>query len=363
MKSISQQFEEILTDLQIEMQKEVDKYTKKVIKKGNKGMRFLDNQTEELLKECIDQESTFPEVLQDKFIKAKDNPLEKTRLCRKIRVLIDEGYISELEWADDVPYLGQIEQKGMNYFKEKEIYVRAMLKKDPDFHLLDGECETILQKIIDMNNSEHFIINNSFCSLQVINELIDNGYLKTTVKGFSYITTGGFSVVVILTQKGKNYFKDKEQKIEEILLYGENILNITNIGKQEIISGPKRVGFENCTNLTNCKAIGVENDFKESQIVNSPIQIGNTDSNQNNEYYFQQSQEVLDEIKSKIDDLKLSMEKREELENNIKIAEQLLKDKNKFGLKNVIKSIGSIIKDFGISLVSGILLLKIQGLI
>lgn len=58
------------------------------------------------------------EVLQKKF---KDLDYEAdSRLRAKISVLIYGGYISELKWADNVPWFGRIEHKGRSYFEMKE---------------------------------------------------------------------------------------------------------------------------------------------------------------------------------------------------------------------------------------------------
>lgn len=80
-------------------------------------MDRLDSETEELLKEILENDDNFPEYLINKF-----NGLsveENFKLRAKIKVLSNGHYIS-LIWADNLPYLGSIEQKGQSYFASKE---------------------------------------------------------------------------------------------------------------------------------------------------------------------------------------------------------------------------------------------------
>lgn len=325
-------------------------------------MEFLDKETEALLKECVDNEPNFINLLHRKFEEAEDCSFDIQRLHSKIKLLIDKGFFSPTRWASNKPFFGLIEQKGRTYFKDKEIYIRAMLKKDPYFKLLDDESEEALRKIAKECKDGHITVNYSICGPQVAQYLVDVGYLKASPDDFSYFVTGDYSLWAQLSQKGKNYFRDKEQRIEEILLCGQNAINVTNIGKQEFTSGNKFVGFENCTDVVNCKAIYSENGITDSHIINSPVQMANSQSTQNTEYNFQQAQEALDEIKSKIDELNLTPEKKEELEENIEAAEEYIKTKKKAALKGILRVMGGIIKDFGVSVGSGILIAKMQGL-
>lgn len=79
---------------------------------------MLDFETEELLKEIIENENGYPEILRRKFQSVKG--LDSEILRAKIRRLIDEGYISKIQWADNLPYSGRIEQKGRTYFETKK---------------------------------------------------------------------------------------------------------------------------------------------------------------------------------------------------------------------------------------------------
>ena len=73
-------------------------------------MDFLNRETENLLKECIDNSATFPKILADKFEGLSS--AEDSRLRGRIKVLVDNGYFSKLQWADNVPWFGSITEKG-----------------------------------------------------------------------------------------------------------------------------------------------------------------------------------------------------------------------------------------------------------
>lgn len=79
---------------------------------------MLDFETEELLKEIVENENGYPEILRRKLQSVKG--LDSDILRAKIRLLIDEGYISKIQWADNLPYCGRIEQKGRTYFETKK---------------------------------------------------------------------------------------------------------------------------------------------------------------------------------------------------------------------------------------------------
>lgn len=83
-------------------------------------MKFLNKETEILLQECIDNSSNFPKVLAEKFEGISDE--EDTRLRNRINSLIDNGYFSKLQWADNVPWFGTITEEGYDYFHKKHVY-------------------------------------------------------------------------------------------------------------------------------------------------------------------------------------------------------------------------------------------------
>lgn len=62
-------------------------------------MKFINKETELLLQECIDNSSSFPKVLAEKFEGISDE--EDTRLRNRIKSLIDNGYFSKLQWAEE----------------------------------------------------------------------------------------------------------------------------------------------------------------------------------------------------------------------------------------------------------------------
>lgn len=100
-------------------------------------MELLDKDTEALLRECLDRIDDFPVVLAEKLKELSS--VEGGRLRSHIKFLCDNGYFSKLGWANNVPYKGQILQKGYAYFQKKDVYIRAKLRQDPYFCLLDEE--------------------------------------------------------------------------------------------------------------------------------------------------------------------------------------------------------------------------------
>lgn len=64
-------------------------------------MDFLDKDTERILRQCVDTEDTYPEVLRNMFKNCSNQ--ESVKLRSILHHLIHNGYISELSWADNVP--------------------------------------------------------------------------------------------------------------------------------------------------------------------------------------------------------------------------------------------------------------------
>lgn len=178
-------------------------------------MDFLNRETENLLKECIDNSATFPKILADKFEGLSS--AEDSRLRGRIKVLVDNGYFSKLQWADNVPWFGSITEKGYDYFHNKDTYIRANLRKTPGFKLLDEESEECLRKLC--NSSEDFItVNGKAKDAKVLEHLAQLGYINLGSKGISYTLSGDFAGVVSVTQAGKTYFSEKDKLIEELLV-------------------------------------------------------------------------------------------------------------------------------------------------
>jgi len=178
-------------------------------------MTFLSNELEQLLQTCIENDSDFPKILQTML--NESNFLEESRLRSQIKSLVDGGFLSKIIWGDNLPLIGRIEQKGYDYFKQRDSYIRAKLRQDPQFALLDDESEKTLKNLID--TSEEFIqLCGNASEGKVYENLADEGYIKIYSNGLSYTFSGEFVGVASVTQRGKQYFKDKEQRIEEILL-------------------------------------------------------------------------------------------------------------------------------------------------
>lgn len=182
-------------------------------------MEFLDKEVELILKDCIDQASDFPAVLAKKFEGLSF--AEEEQLRSHISVLINRGFLSKLQWADNVPYHGRIEQKGFSYFKNKEIYIRGKLRQDLYFSLLDEDSEKQLSILIESEDPAP-IVSGTVVQRRIIENLSNCGYVTLGSQGFSDFFDGSFSVIVRVTQKGKNYFSEKEQRVEEILLLSES---------------------------------------------------------------------------------------------------------------------------------------------
>lgn len=178
-------------------------------------MVFLDKEAENVLKECLDQATSFPAILAKKLEGLSSSDDEHLRGI--IKELREGGYISNLRWADNVPYYGRIEQKGYLYFKNKEIFIRGVLRQDPYFSLLSEESEKQLLSLIASDDPAP-LVQGDIEIRRIIDDLCKKDYLSLGPKGFSDFFDGTFCAIVRVTLKGKNYFVDKEKRIEEILL-------------------------------------------------------------------------------------------------------------------------------------------------
>ena len=294
-------------------------------------MEFLDKETEELLKKCVESEKTYPSMLREMFSETDEKHNDILR--SQINLLIEEGYLSRLSWRDDLPGNGRIEQKGRVYFRNKDLYIRSMLRNNPLFPL-DSESEKSLSILLSMGVDEtYFVVTKEDLSAVVLNNLIDNRIVKTGPKGIGYDMSGGFAAVIMITQKGRTYFDEKDKYIEEILAF------------------PISVSQTNIQNQLNVKT----GDY-------SPVQVGNKNCEQNIDYDFCEAQKVVDELRDRLTELELSSEKQQEVIDNLDTAQDLIKTKKKGPLKAILKSTYEIIKDVGCSIISGLLLAKMQGM-
>lgn len=289
-------------------------------------MGFLDQETESILKKCIENESTYPQILRDMFKQCK-NALEDAHLRGRISTLTDGGYLSKITWGDNLPIFGRIEPKGLDYFKRKEVYVRAKLRNNPEFSL-SAESEECLKKIIAIQSDAPFItVDSSVGSIPTVQDLANQGFIQLKNQISPNLLSCGFSVLAILLPKGKNYFKDKADYIEEILTFP--------------LDG----------NLTE---INIKNGD------NSPIQLGTVNSSQNVEYNFDLAQEALSELQFKIDELGLKLDQKQEMLENIEEAQKLVKEKKKGPLKTILKGIWDVLKDVGCSILSSLIISKMN---
>lgn len=183
---------------------------------------FLDNDSEYILKQCIDNADTYPAILRNMF--SKCDPQQDTRLRAILHALISDGYLSKLQWADDTPYYGRIEQKGMSYFDKKNTYIRAKLRKDSRFNL-DDKCEEALSRLCEeykKQSAPYALISNEFCSEQILQLLNQKELIQFNNQGISYLINGTFTCMYKITYAGETYFSEKERFIEEICLMPES---------------------------------------------------------------------------------------------------------------------------------------------
>lgn len=289
-------------------------------------MEFLSKEIENLLQECIERSDDFPTVLTEKFEGLSSK--EDNRLRSRIKVLTDKGFISELIWGDNAPYYGRIEQKGYDYFHQKEIYIRAKLRQDPYFTLLDDESENTLLELSQSSEMRVKVSGNANQG-RVLEHLNRYGYIQFGLKGLSYDLGGNFAAVVSVTQKGKNYFVDKIERIEEIMVLGDEAFVVNNIDKQFNVNG--------------------------NTISNSPLQVG--DGNTQNIDY-SDIEGKLCELKEEITSLKLSDEQIGSLSTLIERAGNECKRKNSSKLKTILGELWDFTKQTGSSLLAAYIALK-----
>ncbi len=177
-------------------------------------MTFLDKETELLLEECIENSSEYPRVLAEKFKGL--SAIDDRRLRSRIHALIEGGYISKLQWAGNVPWLGSITEKGYSYFHDKEVYIRSRLKKQSGFKLLDKQSEETLQSLLEHGDAP-IVVSPTDEEREIYKNMALFGYLDLGTQGLPRNTSGEYIGMISVTPKGKRYFSDKEKHTEEIL--------------------------------------------------------------------------------------------------------------------------------------------------
>ena len=288
-------------------------------------MEFLSKEVEGILKDCIERENDFPSVLVEKFYGLSPSDDRRLRSC--IKVLCESGFISIPNWAGNVPYIGNIEQKGFDYFRQKDVFIRAKLRQDPFFTLLDEESESLL---MDLCRSKPIqMINGKTDVARVVEHLNKCGYIKMGTDGVVYDLSGNFSCVVSITQKGKNYFTDKENRIEEIMILGDEASVVNNIGKQYNVTG--------------------------NTISDSQIQIGDENTQGVD---FSALQIALNDLKTEIESLKFEEDQRQKVNELIDMAEQNCKEKNHSALTKILKEIWDFAKQTGSNMLATYLAVK-----
>lgn len=289
-------------------------------------MKFLNKEEENLLRECLERSDDFPAILAEKLEWASKTDSDIIRSC--IKVLCDEGYFSKLGWGDNVPHIGRIEQKGYEYFPHKDIYIRAKLRQDPYFSPLDEESEKVLLEL-SSSSEGHPLVTGNMDLGRVLEHLNTNDYIQLGPKGLQYTFNDDFSGVVSVTQKGKRYFLDKENRIEEIITLGDEAFIVNQIDKQYNVSG--------------------------NTITGSPFQVGD-DNTQNIDYSGYEN--GLEELKNEIASLKLTDAQAKALDDLILKADDGCKKKNFGVVKQALKEMWDFAKQTGSNLLAAYLTVK-----
>lgn len=168
---------------------------------------------------------------------------------------------------------------------------------------LDKESEQTLKKLVSLNNDGYFLVSNEEYSQDIIEDLIDKGYLKVGHQGvIPQGFAGGFVACVMVTRNGKCYDELKEK-------------------------------YE----LSNTKSInyGTINDFSNAQFQNSTLQVGNGSATQNIQITNKLVDEAINEINENIDKYGLSDNNKQELKE---IVEDI-KEKNEKKPNLVIRAL------------------------
>lgn len=283
-------------------------------------MKFLSKNLEQLLQECLNRSADFPSILAEKLEGASVE--EDSELRRYIKALCDEGYFSKLGWGDNVPYSGRIEQKGYDYFPNKDVYIRAKLRQDPYFLPLDEESEKVLRELCSSSES-HPLVTGNIDLGRIVEYLSKYGYIQLGPQGLQYTYGGDFSAVVSVTQKGKKYFIDKENRIEEIIALGDEAFTVNQIDKQYNVSG--------------------------NTITSSPFQVGN-DNTQNIDY--SDYENGLEELRNEISSLKLTEAQVKTLNDLLSKADDSCKKKDLPAVNRLLKEILDFAKQTGSNLLA-----------
>ena len=128
-------------------------------------MELLDPETEELLKEILNNDKDFPAILRTKL---KNCSWEESKILRsQIKLLRENGFISKLTWGDNLPLSGRIEQKGRAYFtmKEKQQEMNNVVaQKDKIFISHSSKDEEFVTKLAQLFVLLGVNRGNIFCS-------------------------------------------------------------------------------------------------------------------------------------------------------------------------------------------------------
>lgn len=117
----------------------------------------------------------------------------------------------------------------------RSMYIRSKLKNIPSFKLLNQQCEKVLADLCKRSD-DPVTVNGKAKDANPIEQLEKLGYIKLGKGGLSYTLSGDFVGIVTVTQAGANYFKEKADYIEEILISAEepsdNSISVSTSGEQ-----------------------------------------------------------------------------------------------------------------------------------
>ncbi len=305
MNNFTKDIEKLLKNCIEELEQDINNFPEKYIEIAeNNHMKCLDLETEELLKEILENESDYPRILRDKLENLSYQ--EDKRIRAKIKELRINGYISDLSWGDGLPVFGRIEQKGRSYFVMKE------MDEIKDF----SSWEKVLYKIIKAYKNVVDFKMTKEISLEI--EYLLQRNLITALEVTTLSDTCKQYIEIKPTMKGMDYFANRD--------------------KNEATS---------FTNIINNYG-SVEN-----------LQQGSQNSMQMTTNSFNDIESIFAEIRKEINNFNLNKNGQTDLLEMIDEAEDANKRNKKGKLKTILIGLGGILKDFTVGVAASVIASKL----